>query len=87
MLPRAALTPPYKNAVIRKKLQALTISTRTTRTHLSSNSVRSSGEKLCNTGSVKTSFGKTESSTKTSTTSANDYSIVFVINDGIFASN
>lgn len=55
--------------------------------YLGSNGVWSGREELCNTGSVETSFSKTESSTKTSTTSTDDNSIVFVVNDGVFAGN
>lgn len=48
-------------------------------TTLSSDSVRSSGEKLRDTGSVESSFSKTEGGTQTGTTSTDDDGIVFVV--------
>jgi hypothetical protein len=48
-------------------------------TSLGGNGVGSGWEELRNTSSVETSLGKTESSSKTSSTRSNDDSIVFVI--------
>jgi hypothetical protein len=41
--------------------------------------VRSSREKLGDTGSVEASLGQTESSSQTGTTSTNDESIILVV--------
>lgn len=50
-------------------------------TTLSSDSMTSSREKLRDTGSVETSLGKTESSTKTGATGTNNEGIVLVVLD------
>jgi hypothetical protein len=47
--------------------------------------VRPSGEKLGYTGGVETSFSKTERGTKTSSSSADNNGIVFVVDNGVFA--
>lgn len=52
-------------------------------TTLSGDSVRSGREKLGDTGSVEASLGETEGGSQTGTTSTNNQSIVFVVNDGV----
>jgi hypothetical protein len=47
--------------------------------------MRPSGEKLGYTGGVETSFGETERGAKTSSSSADNNRIVFVVDDGVFA--
>jgi len=47
--------------------------------------VRSSGEKLGYTGCVETSFSETECRAETSSSSADNNGIVFVVDDGVFA--
>lgn len=52
-------------------------------TTLGGNGMRSSGEQLGDTGSVEASLGETEGGSQTSTTGADNESIVFVVNDGV----
>jgi hypothetical protein len=52
-------------------------------TTLSGNGMRSSREQLGDTGSVETSLGETERGSQTGTTSTDNESIVFVVNDGV----
>lgn len=52
-------------------------------TTLSGDSVRSGREELGNTGSVEASLSETESGSQTGTTSTDNQSIVFMVNDGV----
>jgi len=59
------------------------LSKRSVDTTLGGDSVRSGWEKLGDTSSVETSLCKTEGSSQTSTSSSNNDSIIFVVDDWV----
>lgn len=59
------------------------VTERCVNTSLGGNGMGSSWEKFGNTGGFEALFDKTESSSKSSTSSANDNGVKSVINDGI----